>query len=99
MQCKQKEGARLLEQPNAQPQRGAINTLDDTSIVRQVWRWVKRFAALLGCVILALIILLFVGAPIEGDMSWSASVALTGTAGWLCWMCYKVASDETEDKE
>lgn len=96
MQCKQKKGARPLQRPNAQPQRGAINNLDDTSIVRQAWRVVKRFAALLGCVILALIILLFVGAPIEGDMSWSASVALTGTAGWLCWMCYKVATEEEE---
>lgn len=94
---KQKESARPLERPNAQPQRGAINNPDDTSIVRLGWRLVKRFAALLGCVILALVMLLFVGAPLEGDMSWSASVALTGTAGWLCWMCYKVADGETEE--
>lgn len=92
----QKESARPLERPNAQPPRGAINKLDDTSIVRLGWRLVKRFAALLGCVILALVMLLFVGAPIEGDMSWSASVALTGTAGWLCWVCYKVAAEEEE---
>ncbi|WP_418972154.1 hypothetical protein [Allofournierella sp.] len=99
MQCKQK-GARLVEQPNAQPQRGAINTQDDTSIVRQAWRVVKRFAALMGCVILALIMIMFAGAPlIGGGMSWTASAALIGTAGWLCWVCYHLADEEMEDQE
>ncbi|WP_418972328.1 hypothetical protein [Allofournierella sp.] len=97
MQCKQK-GARLLEQPNAQPQRGAINIPDDTSIVRQAWRVVKRFAALMGCVILALIMIMFAGAPLVGGMSWTASAALISTAGWLCWVCYHLAAD-TEDKK
>lgn len=97
MKSEQKESAQPEQRSDAQPQRGAIDSTDDTSIVRLGWRLVKRFAALLGCVILALVMLLFVGAPLEGDMSWSASVALTGTAGWLCWMCYKVASNETEE--
>ncbi|GKI15106.1 hypothetical protein CE91St44_15910 [Oscillospiraceae bacterium] len=90
---KQKEGARLQQQPNAQPQRGAIDCLDDTSIVRQAWRVVKRFAALMGCVVLALIMIMFAGAPLMGGMSWTASAALISTAGWLCWVCYHLADD------
>ncbi len=92
MQCKQK-GARPLHRPNAQPQRGAINNPDDTSIVPRVRHLVKRFAALMGCVILALIMIMFAGAPLIGGMSWTASVALIGTAGWLCWVCYHLADD------
>ena len=89
----QKEGARPLQRPNAQPQRGAINGVDDTFIVRQVRRVVKRFAALMGCVVLALIMIMFAGAPLVGGMSWTASAALIGTAGWLCWVCYHLADD------
>lgn len=88
-----KKSARPLHRPNAQPQRGAINIPDDTSIVRQAWRVVKRFAALMGCVVLALIMIMFAGAPLVGGMSWTASAALIGTAGWLCWVCYHLADD------
>ena len=37
----QKEGARPLQRPNAQPPRGAINSVDDTSIVRYTRSAVK----------------------------------------------------------
>ena len=57
-------------------------------------------AALMGCVILALIMIMFAGAPlIGGGMSWTASAALIGTAGWLCWVCYHLADEEMEDQE
>lgn len=93
-----KKSARPLHRPNAQPQRGAINNPDDTSIVRQAWRVVKRFATLMGCVALVLIMIMFAGAPLMGGMSWTASVALIGTAGWLCWVCYHLA-DDMEEKQ
>lgn len=93
MPYKQKESARPLQRSNAQPQRGAIKCVDDTSIVRQAWRAVKRFAALMGCVLLALLAMMFIGAPIEGGMSWSAGLALAGTAGWLCWVCYHAGEE------
>lgn len=92
-----KESVRPRQRSNAPTPKGAINIPDDTSIVRQAWRAVKRFAALMGCVILALLAMMFIGAPIEGGMSWSAGFALAGTAGWLCRVCYKVADGETEE--
>lgn len=74
--------------------------LEDTLIIRALWRSVKRFAAGMGCIFAALATMLFFCAPIENDWSWSGSLALTITAAWLCRMCYKYAAgEEGEDDD
>ena len=85
------KGPRLLAQSGAKGVNQKRN-LEDTLIIRALWRSVKRFAALAT--------MLFFCAPIENDWSWSGSLALTITAAWLCRMCYKYAAgEEGEDDD
>ena len=101
MQCKQK-GARLLEQPNAQPQRGAINIPDDTSIVRQAWRVVKLCTILISAAFWGLLVATWAlpaawaergtRSGIGGE--WLLILAATWFGGWLCY----TATKDKEDK-
>lgn len=93
------KGPRLRQQPRAKGVNQKWN-LEDTLIIRALWRSVKRFAAGMGCIFAALATMLFFCAPIENDWSWSGSLALTITAAWLCRMCYKYAAgEEGEDDD
>lgn len=93
------KGPRLLAQSGAKGVNQNRN-LEDTLIIRALWRSVKRFAAGMGCIFAALATMLFFCAPIENDWSWSGSLALTITAAWLCRMCYKYAAgEEGEDDD
>ena len=93
------KGPQLRQQLRAKDVNQTRN-LEDTLIIRALWRSVKRFAAGMGCIFAALATMLFFCAPIENDWSWSGSLALTITAAWLCRMCYKYAAgEEGEDDD
>ncbi len=99
---KQKEGARLLEQPNAQPQRGAINCVDDTSIVRQAWRVVKLCTILISAAFWGLLVATWAlpaawaergtRSGIGGE--WLLILAATWFGGWLC--CKMIKEDKKQ---
>ena len=100
MQCKQK-GARPLHRPNAQPQRGAINNPDDTSIVRQAWHLVKLCAILISAAFWGLLVATWAlpaACAERGTRSgiggeWLLILAATWFGGWLC---YKMINDNEE---
>lgn len=95
----QKKGARLLEQPNAQPQRGAINSVDDTSIVPRLWRAVKALTVLTSAILWALL-----AATLALPAAWAergyrggfgGEWLLIMAAGWFGgWVCHAVMSKE-----
>ena len=60
------KGPRLLAQSGAKGVNQKWN-LEDTLIIRALWRSVKRFAAGMGCIFAALATMLFFCAPIEGE--------------------------------
>lgn len=88
----QKEGARLLEQPNAQPQRGAINNPDDTFIVRWFWPVVKALAIIASAALGALLAATWVlpaawverGYPGGIGGEWLLIIAAGWLGGWVC---------------
>ena len=100
MQCKQ-EGARLQQQPNAQPQKGAINIPDDTSIVRQAWHLVKLCAILISAAFWGLLV-----ATWALPAAWAERGTRSGIGGeWLLilaatwfggWLCCKMINDNEE---
>lgn len=94
MSCPQKESATVLEHCDARKSEGQTTTKALTPSLAAAWRGVKRLACLLGCLFMALAALMFAGAPIEGDMSWSASVALIAVCGWVCYALYHIAESE-----
>lgn len=60
--------------------------------ISQAVKIFKRFLFLLGSVLAALAAFLFFFAPVDpGEMSWSAGLALTLTAGWTARMMYQLA--------
>ncbi len=102
MQCKQK-GARPLHRPNAQPQRGAINCVDDTSIVRQAWRVVKLCTILISAAFWGMF-----AATWALPAAWAERGTRSGIGGeWLLilaatwfggWVCYHLAKDKEDEK-
>lgn len=92
-----KKSAPLVEQRNAPTPKGVKSRRDDTSIVRHFWRVVKWLSCMMGSVCMALAALMFIGAPVEGDMSWSAGFALTIAACTAAWLLYELAGEEIKE--
>lgn len=101
MLCEKKEDARLLEQPNAQPQRGAINSVDDTSIVRYTRSAVKALtvtaSAVLGALLAATWALPAAWAERGYQGGFGGEWLLILAAGWLGgWVCHALIGDKEE---
>ncbi len=100
----QKEGARPVQRSNAQPQRGAINNPDDTSIVRYTRSAVKALTVTASAVLGALLTATWALPAAWNERGYQGGIGgewlLIIAAGWLGgWVCHAVAGKDKEEKQ